>query len=118
MEEGSEWDGAGSRVRLKFWKFRTKMGAEVFVVKREGCGVCQGGMGVGLGWWLLRESAGGVWEAGEGCGARVGFWWLCEGSGLEFWVFSGLLRALLTHSILFQSLASNPSPVSVVWGCI
>ena len=45
------------------------MGAEVFVVKCEGCSVCWGGMGVDLGWCLLRESAGGVWEAGEGCGA-------------------------------------------------
>ena len=46
------------------------MGVEVFVVKCEGYRVCRGEMGVGLGWWLLRESAGGVWEAGEGSGAR------------------------------------------------
>ena len=43
------------------------MDAQVFVVKCRGCWVCRGEMGVGLGWWLLKEVAGGVWEAGEDC---------------------------------------------------
>ena len=65
LDQGGEVFG----VRWEFLVFLGRMGVQVFVVECDGCRVCWGGMGVGLGWWLLRESTRGVWEVGDGCGA-------------------------------------------------